>query len=220
MAAISRKTLRGTIRLRGDYTNTRRFPNDYLNTEIQTSFNHFWRIVDEARQGWWDTEGTVQTVIGQAYIAPPADAKVVKGVDRLDGSNYIEMPQVGLDARNRWGSDNGKPLAYRLSSRGIEFQRGANAVYTLRVMYTPKPPILTENEEREWYDGWEDFVIEKTLFELDSREGKPLGDRKMKLDLAEKTLRDGAGERRQQEPEYLRLREYDNLDPFDDGILG
>lgn len=220
MAAISRKTIRGTIRLRGDYTNTRRFSNDYLNTEIQTSFGHFWRIVDSARQGWWDTEGTVTTIVGQAFIAPPADAKVVKGVDRLDGGNFIEMPQVGIDARNRWGSGNGKPLAYWLSSRGIELGRGADAAYTLRVLHTPKPPILTENEEREWYDGWEDYVIEKTLFELDSREGKPMGDRQMKLDRAEKALRDGAGERRQQEPEYLRLREYDNLDPFDDGILG
>lgn len=94
-----------------------------------------------------------------------------------------------------------------------------NAAYTIRVTYTPKPPQLTENEQREWYDGWEDFVIEKVLFELDSREGKPLTDRAMKLSAAEQTLRASASQRRQTEPEYLRLRESAGDTFDDDGIL-
>lgn len=220
MAAISRKTMRATVRLRGDYTNVRRFPETYLNTEIQTAFGHFWRIVDEAHQGWWDTEGTVTTTSGVAFVAPPTEAKVVKGVDRLDGGEYIEMPQVGLEARNRFGTTTGKPVAHRLSMRGIELHPPPNAVYTLRVMFTPRPPILTESEEREWYDGWEDYVIEKTLFELDSREGRPLGDRIAKLKMAEEALRAASSARRQAEPEYLRLREYSDIDPYDDGIMG
>lgn len=219
MTAISRAKLRKTIRDRGGYTNVRRFTTEYLNTEIQTAFGHFWRIVDEAHQGWWDTRGAASTVADQDYVALPTDAKVVKGVDRLDGSEYIEMRQIGLADRNRWGTGSGKPVAYRLSSRGIELQQPANAVYTLRVTYTPKPPALTENENREWYDGWEDFVIEKALLELDSREGKPLNDRLTKLQLAETSLRASTNERRQQEPEYLVLREYSDIDPFDDGGL-
>ena len=217
---ISRATLRSTIRLRGDYTNTRRFTNEYLNTEIQTAFGCFWRIVDEAHQGWWDTEGTTATVNAQAYAALPTEAKVVKGVDRLDGGEYVELLQVGLEARNRFESTPSKPIAYRLSSRGIELYPTPNAVYTLRVMFTPRPPQLTESEAREWYDGWEDYVIEKVLFELDSREGKPLNDRLVKLEAAEKALRSSSSARRQAEPEYLRLREYGDIDPFNDGILG
>lgn len=220
MTALSRVQLRSTIRSRGDYTNVRRFSNEHLNAEMQTAFNHFWRIVDEAHQGWWDKEGTVATTSAVAYVALPADAKAVKGVDRLDGSEYVEMPQVGLEHRSRFGATRGKPLAHRLSSRGIELTPTPDAVYTLRVMYSPKPPALTENEQHEWYDGWEDFVIEKVLWELDSREGKPLSDRAMKLEVAEKALRSSAAVRRQSEPEYLRLRESvgDSFD--DDGILG
>ncbi len=218
MSAISRAKLRSTIRLRGDYTNVRRFSNDYLNTEIQTAFGHFWRIVDEAHQGWWDTEDTVTSTAAQAYVALPVTAKVVKGVDRRDGNEYIEMPQVGIDARNRFSS-TGRPVAHRLSARGIELYPTPDAEYTIRVTFAPKPPELTENESREWYDGWEDFVIEKVLLELDSREGKPLGDRLGKLEAAEKMLRASASERRQQEPEYLVLREYSDLDPYNDGGL-
>lgn len=219
MTAISRAQIRSTIRLRGDYTNTRRFSKDYLNTEIQTAFGDFWRIVDEAHQGWWDTEDTVTTTADQAYVALPTNAKVVKGVDRLDGGEYIEMPQVGIDARNRFGSSTGKPVAHRLSSRGIECHPTPNAAYTIRVMFSPKAPQLTESEQREWYDGWEAYVIEKVLLELDSREGKPLNDRLVKLEIAEKALRASSNERRQAEPEYLRLREYSDID-LDDGILG
>ncbi len=219
MSAISRATLRATIRSRGDYTNTRRFPNDYLNKEIQTAFNDFWRIVGEAHEGWWDTEDTVTTVAGVAFVALPADAKVVQGVDRLDGGEYEPMVQVGINDRNRWSSSNGKPLAYRLSARGIELNRPADRAYTLRVMFRPKPPTLTENESREWYDGWENYVIEAVLLVLDSREKMPLGDRLTTLDRAEKALRSSTNARRQQEPEYLVLREVGSTDPFDDGIM-
>lgn len=219
MTAISRATLRSMIRSRGDYTNTRRFTNDHINTEIQTAFNHFWRIVAETHQGWWDKDNTVSTVASQAYVALPTDAKTVRGIDRLEGGEYIEMTQVGLNERNRYGSSTFKPIAYRLSSRGVELYPTPDAAYTLRVTYTPKPATLDEDTEREWYDGWEDYVIEKALLELDSRDGKPLNDRLIKLQAAEAALRASASDRRQQEPEYLRLREYDGMDPHDDGIL-
>lgn len=220
MTALSRVQVRSTIRSRGDYTNVRRFSTDYLNSEIQTAFNHAWRIVDEAHQGWWDKDDTVSTTASTAYVALPADCKIVKAVDRLDGGEYIEMPQVGLEHRNRFSGQTGKPLAHRLSARGIELTPTPNGVYTLRVTYTPKPPALTENEQREWYDGWEDYVIEKVLFELDSREGKSLTDRVAKLDMAERALRSSASQRRQTEPEYLRLREGSGDTFDDDGILG
>ena len=220
MTAKSRAEIRSQIRLRGEYTNVRRFTPEYLNTEIQTAFNRFWGIVEEAHQGWWDTEGTIATVASQAFIALPTDAKVIKGIDRLDGGDYEPLSQIGLEDRHRFGgSGTGKPIAYRLSARGVELYKTPSRAYTLRVFYTPKPPQLTENEQREWFDGWEDFVIEKVLYELDSREGKPMNDRETKLAAAEKALRSSANARRQQEPEYLALRELSDLDPYGDGIL-
>jgi len=218
MASIDRETLRGSIRFLGDFQNVRRFPDADLNREIQRKFDRFWSIVDDANEGWWDTEGTVTTVSGQAYIALPTDAKTVKAVDRLDGTEHREMAQVGINARNRYGSTQGEPVAYRLSARGLELLPTPNAAYTLRVIYTPKPATLDENTAREWYEGWEEFIINAVIVELKAREGMPLGDFVGKLDMAEKALRASASKRKQQEPEYLVLRERDDIDPFNDGV--
>lgn len=220
MTMLSRSEIRTMIRNRGGYTNTRRFSDVFLNSEIQTAFNRFWNIVDEAHQGWWDKEGNVTTTANVAYVALPTDCKVVKGIDRYDGTEPKELAQVALAERNRYGSTTDKPLAFRLSSRGAELYPTPNAAYTLRVIYTPKPPQLSENTQYDYYDGWEDFVMEKVLYELDSMTRQPLGDREKKLEIAEKALRASSNQRRQSEPEYLRLRELSPIDPYDDGILG
>jgi hypothetical protein len=219
VAAISRATLRETIRFLGDFKNVRRFPSADINTEIQRKFDRFWAIVDEANEGWWDTDDTVSTVASTAYAALPATAKTVKGIDILDGSTYKEMAQIGVGHRNRYGSATGKPVAYRLSSRGIELYPTPNAVYTLRVTFTPKPDTLAESTAREWYEGWEEFVINGVILELKGREGMPLGDYAGKFEAAEKALRASSSRRRQQEPEYLNLREYNDIDPYGDGHL-
>lgn len=206
------------IRDRGDYTNTKKFTSTQINTEIQTAFNNFWRIVDEAHQGWWDTEGTVPTVNGTAYVVLPADAKAVKAIDRLDGADYIPLDQVSLSERNKYGSSTGSPLAYRLSARGAELYPTPNAIYTLRVMYTPKPTTLDESTTHEWYDGWEDYIIAKVLLELRTRDRTVSQEDFGKLDMAEKALRASTNARRQQEPEYLDLREHDDTDLYTDWI--
>lgn len=218
MSALSRATIRQMIRDRGDYTNTRKFTNTYLDTEIQTAFNRFWGIVDEAHQGWWDTEGTSPTVTGTAYAALPADAKAVKAIDRLDGSDYVPLDQISISERNKYSSSSGVPIAYWLSARGIELRPTPDAIYTLRVLYTPKPATLDESTPREWYDGWEDFIIAKVLMECAKRD-KTIGqDHFAALDAAEKALRASTSARRQQEPEYLNLREHDDTDLYTDWI--
>lgn len=215
MSAISLATLRTTIRNRGDYTNVRRFPDSYLDTEIQNAFAKFYQLVAECNEGWWDTTGSASTVASQAYVALPSDCWTVRAIDRLDGSDYREMAQVGLSERNRYGSSTAKPLAYRLSARGIELYPTPNAVYTLRVTYTPLAPIL--GAAREWYNGWEDYVIEEALLQIDKREQRPLGERMATIDRIIAAVKSGASQRRRQEPEYLNLREYGDLDPYGDG---
>lgn len=220
MTAISRASIRSTVRNRGDYSNTRRFSNDYLNEEIQKAFAKFWQLVADVNEGWWDVEAPVVTTNAQAYVSLPVDCWRVRAIDRLDGDDHIEMPQIALGERNRYGSTTGEPLSYRLSARGAELYPTPNGPYTLRLIYTPSAPALDENTPREWYNGWEDYVIEETLFQLDKREGRPLGDRLATLEIVVKRVREGVAQRRSQEPEYLTLREYNDTDPYDDGILG
>lgn len=217
MAAITLDTLRATIRFRGDYQNVRKFPDANIDTEIQTSFAEFWQLIAEVHEGYWDTQANVSTVAAQAYAALPSDAWRVQAVDRADGTDWIQLDQVGFEHRNHYGSSNGRPLAYRLTARGLDLYPTPDAIYTLRVMYTPIAPAIGATA-REWFNGWEDYVITSTLLKLDTRESKPLTDRLTVLDKIEKMIRGGATERRSQEPEYLNLREgYMASDPWHEG---
>lgn len=219
MSASTLADIRSEIRFRGDYQNVRKFPDDDVNKVIQKGFQAFWQIVADVHEGYWDTQGNVTTTANVAYVALPSDCWRVQGVDRLDGGEYNELLQVGLSDRNKYGSTTSNPLAYRLTARGLDLYPTPDAAYTLRVMYTPTAPSLVESQPREWFNGWEEFVIEYALLKLDERERRPLGDRLKALEMMEAQVRGGAIERRSQEPEYLRLREFETSDPFDDGIL-
>jgi hypothetical protein len=208
--------LRTTIRFRGDYQNLRKFPNADVDKEIQLSFSEFHELVDEAHEGWWDTEMTLTTTASVAYVALADTVWRVQGVDILDSGDYRQLAQIAIGQRNRWGSQAGEPEAYRTSARGIELLPTPDAAYTLRLMHTPRAPLLAVSQPREWYNGWEDYVITSTLLKLDERESKPTVERERALDRVAKRIRSAASKRRQQEPEYLNLRESDIVDPYND----
>lgn len=221
MSSLNRADIRNAIRFRGDYQNVLKFPDTDVNREIQTAFGAFWRLVDDVHQGWWDKEDTSRTTTNNvAFVAAPSDAYRIKAVDILDSSDYIELRQIGLSDRNKFGSSTDMPEAYRLSVRGAELYPIPNATYSLRFIYTPVPDTLDDAVAREWYTGWEEYVIEATLLALDKRERRPLGDRMASVAAAEAAIRSGASERRSQEPEYIPLREWDELMlPADRGIF-
>lgn len=197
------------VRFRGDYKNVRQFPTVDVKREIQLAFGSFYQIVADTHQGWWDTQAEFPCVAQQAFIAPPKALGVwrVQGLDILEGTEWREVTQVPTSYRNTFTNTYDQPTGYRTSARGLELYPPPNSAYQLRLLYTPKAPELKDSEPREWFNGWEDYVIEKALWALDKRERKPLGDREKALAEAEAVLRSGAGQRRQQEPEYLNLRE-------------
>lgn len=206
--AITRATILATIRFRGDCQNVRKFPSADLYKEMQTAFGQFYQLVEQCNEGWWDTQANVSTVASQAYIAAPADAWIVKAVDRMDGTTPVPLMKVGISQRNHFGTSTGKPVAYRMSARGLELYQTPGAIYTLRVTYAPLAPEIGDTA-REYYTGWEDYVIEKTLLELAQREGKPLDVHMKKLGAIEAMVKAGASNRDGQEPDYLVLREYE-----------
>lgn len=220
MASITRATLRETIRFLGDFQNVRKFSDASLNTEIQRGFEKFWFLVDSVHKGWWDKEDTVTTVANQAYIALPSDCWRVHGVDvqQSASGDYITLRKVSPSQRNRYGNSTGMPIMYWPSSRGIEMRPVPDAAYTLRAVYTPTAPTLDDVTVREWYTGWEEYVIAYVKLELLRREKMPLGDVERELGAAEAAVRMSADDQNDQEPEYLNLREVDTLDIFDDGL--
>ena len=217
MDAVTPEQLRNMIRFRGDYQNIRKFPNADLDKEMQVAFGKFYQIVADSHQGWWDTFAAAATVDEQAYVAMPSGCWRVQAIDILDGGEYRGLSQVGLEHRNRFGTTSTKPEAYRLSSRGAELYATPDAVYTLRVLYTPVAPQLMTSQPREWYNGWHEYILESTLTVLDRREGKGVQERIAAIAAIEKSVKDGAGQRRQQEPEYLDLREGSSKGPWHEG---
>jgi hypothetical protein len=219
MAAITPETLRATIRFRGDYQNLRKFPDADVDAAMQAAFGEFYELVDEVHEGYWDTDATVTTTAGTGYVALPARTWRVHGVDRYDGTEPVPLTKVSRTHRNRHGSNTGKPTTYWLSSRGINLAPAPDAAYTLRVLYTPIAPVLSASQPREWYNGWEEYVIASTLLKLDEREKMPIGERVAMLEKLEKRIRSGASGRGEQEPEYLNLREgVSPVDPYDEGV--
>lgn len=221
MALIDLATVRAQVRFLGDYQNKQRFPDVDVNREIQKAFRKMYSIVDGKHQGWWDTEATLTTTANIAFVALAPDMWRIRGVDLLDGTEYFALRRVTIDDRNKFGTTTDQPSAHRLSARGVELYATPDAAYTLRITYAPKAPDLAEAASREWFNGWEDYVVQCTLAELDRREGRPsLNDRLTAMKLAQDLLEADSGSRDEQEPEYLPLREDgDFLLPRDRGIF-
>ncbi len=193
------------VRFRGDFRNTVRFPAANIETEIQAAWAELYELIADTNEGYWDTTAPLLTVAAQEYVALPSDAWRVRKLSRLDGSDYIPMDQIGIDRIDRFGTSNGRPVAFRLTARGADLYQVPDAVYTLRIVYTPVAPVLFE--ARQWYNGWEEYVIYGALIRLTLNEERSSGDWQAQLDMARARIVRGASQRKAQEPEYIPLRD-------------
>ncbi len=206
IGTVTLASVRELVRQRGDYLSVRKFTNAYVNSEIQAAWTELFELMDDVCEGWWDTQDTTPTVANIAYAVIPATCKRVLSVDILDGSDYRELRQVGTGDRNRFGTGTGKPVAYRLSSRGIELHQTPDAVYTLRVLFSPICPALHESAGIELY-GLHEYIVTSALLRLDQREERPITERMAELGRQRERVVRAAAKRKQQEPDYLNLRE-------------
>jgi len=193
------------VRFRGDFRNSVRFPDSNIATEIQAAWGELYELIAETHEGYWVTSDTVTTTASTAFVSLPSDAWRVHAIDRLDGTDYIQLDQVGIADRNWFSSTAGRPCAYRLTARGIDLFPTPDAVYTLRVTYEPVAPFLDEIP-RAYYNGWEEYVVYGALIRLTLNEQRT-NDWQQQLDLARARITRGASQRKAQEPEYLVLRD-------------
>lgn len=211
MASKSLSDIRSALRFRGDYRNVLRFPDANLDNEIQAAWTELYELIADTNEGYWDTSGTVATVASTAFVALPTDAWRVRGIDRLDGTDYIGLEQVGVSDRNFFSSTTGRPCAYRLTARGADLFPTPDAIYTLRFTYTPSAPVLSA--ARDYYNGWDEYVIYGGLVRLALNEERDPGAWQQQLDIQRARITRGATQRKAQEPEYLVLR--DGYSDFD-----
>lgn len=221
MTAKNLNELNAIVRFRGDYTNKIKFADSDVNNEIQTAFQKFWQIVDDTNEGWCVIEGNVTTAASTQFVALPEDCWRVRGIDIVIGSEYQKLKRIGLESRNSYGVTAGEPDAYRLSYRGIELYPTPSIAYTLRVTYSPFAPALAAALRREWFNGWDDYVINCALVELHRREGDPrLNDRIAAMERAGAIVVSGAAKRDSAGVEYLPLPDGpDDLSLADRGIF-
>jgi hypothetical protein len=215
MATFTLANLRDSVRFRGDYQNVAKFPNADVNREIQAAWAELYELIADTYEGYWMT--TSATVTTQsAFMALPTDYWRVFGVDRMEGTNeWVEMRRINTSDRNRFGSDTGKPVAYRLTARGVDFYPSPNGLHKFRVVYTPVAPALGESTAQEYFNGWENYIVNGALLRLDQREQRPLDERIAVMDRERQRVMSAATRRNSQEPEYLNLREYVSTDPWD-----
>ncbi len=203
--------IRTIVRFRGDLRNTVRFLDADIDKEIQAAFGEGYQIVVQAHEGFYDVDTTVPTIANQPYVAAPPGAWRILAVDRLDGSEYMPVNRVGIKDRNRFGSTTGKPEAHRLTARGIDLYPTPNAIYTLRILYTPVAPTL-DGTQREFYNGWEEYTIYGALVRLYLNQSRDASEWERQLARSAAVISEGAGERNASGPEYLNLHEPDGAD--------
>jgi hypothetical protein len=194
------------VRFRGDMRNSVRFPDANLTSEIQAAFAEGYELVVEQNSGFYDTTGNVVTVAGTAFSALPATAWVVRAVDRVDGTDFEPLPRVGVKDRNRYGTTRGRPVAHRLTARGIDLYPTPDAVYTLRVTYTPVAPTLSATPT-EFYNSWEEYTIFGALVRLYTNMGRDASEWQRQLDRQAQRIVRAASDRSSGGPEYLNLHD-------------
>ncbi len=203
--------IRTIVRFRGDFRNAIRFPNANVDTEIQAAFGEFYEIVVDANEGYYDTSADVTTTAGVAFVALPSGTWRVRGVDRMDGVDPTPMRRIGVSERTWWNSNQDEPVAYRLTARGIDLFPTPNAVYTLRVTYTPVAPTL-DGTSREFYNGWEEYTIFGALVRLAGNERTDVGRWQEQCDRQRARVAAAAANRNSAEPELLPLWGTDEYD--------
>jgi len=203
MASFSLAQILAAVRYRGDFRDTIRHPDSSVTVEIQAAFAEFYELVAGVNEGYWDTIATLATVNGQGHVVLPSDAWQVRGIDLLDGETFRQLDQISIADRNRYSTETDEPRAYRLTARGADLFPTPDAIYTLRVVYTPSAPVL--GAARDFYNGWEEYVIFGALVRLEMNEERANA-WQGQLDRQAARINASASGRRSQEPEYIPLR--------------
>lgn len=204
MSQHSLATIISIIRFRGDMRSTIRFPDANLTTEVQAAWAELYQLIAETNQGYWDDIATGATTAAVAFVALPTGAWSVRKISRLDGTTYEPMDQIGIDDVDTF-SVSGRPIAFRPTARGVDLYPTPDAVYTLRFVYTPVAPTLSA--AREFYNGWEEFVIYGALVRLAANSERDITAWERQLEKSRYVITSGASQRKAQEPDYIPIRE-------------
>lgn len=204
--------LRDQVRLLGDYEESTVFTNQFLDDSINKGIRSLYRFKSEAYEGYYTTTATLTTSTGEQDLEVPEDFYRLRALDRDLGSDRVAaLSRVTLtDARRYQGQ--GIPRVYTLHGPSVDADSIGtirlfpvpDGAYDLRITYDPQAPeLVLDDDDFDFQDDEDEYVIEYALLRCDQREERPLNDRKATIAELEQKIRASAPKRDSAEPEYL-----------------
>lgn len=137
----------------------------YFTTAILNGFiNKSLRKIDSEFEWPWNQKtGTLTTVIGQQYVAAPADWQKTRLLS-IDGSEPFELVSLN-ELRNEGLTGQSQPYYYAVEDDRIYLRPVPNAVFTIIHDYTSFEPGLTSDADTPRLPvSYHDAVVDLALY--------------------------------------------------------
>ncbi len=161
--AVTLAALRTRVRRRADIESaTDRYPDAEINDYISTAYGELHDLLVRSGLSYYETTATINTVAGTASYVLPDDYRGTVGVDyRSDGTNWVSIPQISPQERNRYNYDSlGYAQGYRIAGSYLVFYPTPSAAQVYRHIYVPAPAALTTDSQTvDGVAGWEELLV-------------------------------------------------------------
>lgn len=208
MTAQTLAQLCSAIRENGELENAGTYTNAFLTRWVNQAIRDLVEIVSDQFAGYFDSTTTVATVAGTQTVNLPANFRDLRALDRqVAADRHAPLRRLTLGQTYAY-QGRGAPRGYMLhggtAPGTIRLFPVPDAVYTLRLTYEPViTPLALDADTFDFGNGWEDYVHQLVLLEIDLREERPVQERMVKIDRARQRIIGSAQKRNSAEPEYL-----------------
>lgn len=136
--SITLAQLKTQARDRADMTNSLFIGDDELVNYINSSIAELHDLLIGAYDSdYYMTEYNFSTVANTSNYALPASFYKLRGVDKLDGGEYVSLRPFNFNERNSKYNDNLDQYRYRLIGNNISFYPAPSGVDQIKLWYTP-----------------------------------------------------------------------------------
>jgi hypothetical protein len=214
MATITHTEFLARMRRLGNYPNTGNHPQSpisdtFLTDALNDAVGDYCDILDARWAGYRDTTGTITTTANVATKALPTDVRTIRAVDILVGGNYQPLSRIEVGRTYQFQGQAGQPACYMDVAAGLEFFPTPDQAYTIRVRYTPQPPVLAASAgsgvvtSMDVPNRWDRYIVRMALLAVDEQQEKSIQDRMAIIARLELAVTNAAGDRNVAEPEYI-----------------
>lgn len=196
--------IRTEIVNQGGYKNSPVFTTAVLNAWISRAIAKVYDFVWQSGEDYYTAETTLPTVAASDSIALPADFLKLIGASRLDGTTYRRLRRLEIHRWSEFEGSSGKPHWYRLQGAAMRLSPVPDAIYTIKLLYTPVAPTLTVDADTfDSIDYFDELVIAEVLLKCAGRDERQFADMRQTIAGLEQSIKRRANARDAAEPIYL-----------------